>query len=204
METPRKDAFCIVLAYTYGTKQEQEISCFGHSLAEVQTAYKKHCEELRESRVYRWKSAILYTPSGSHKLAHPDNAIMRNKADRLPKNCQVISLQIGEALPSTLHALTQGSISLSPAGYLLTNGERVFARTDKVGKIRLIWQGISCKVYAKKTGKKTYEIHIKRPQEIAPACKKSGWKAQVGVEIIKTKRQRADRDKRLACTALAG
>lgn len=204
METPRKDAFCIVLAYTYGTKQEQEISCHGHNLAEVQTAYKKHCDELKQSRVYRWKSATLYTPTGTHRLAHPDNVVARTKAERLPKHCQVIALRIGEELPTTLHALTQGSVSLSPAGYLLTNGERVFLRTDKVGKIRLIWQGVSCKVYARKSGKKSYEIHIQRPQEKVPACKKSGWQAQTGVCIIRTKRQQADREKRAECIELAG
>lgn len=199
-----KKPFSIVLAYTYGTKQEQEIACHGHSLAEVQTTYKKHCDELRASRVYRWKSATLYTPTGTHRLAHPDNVVARARVERLPKHCQVITLRIGEELPTTLHALTQGSVSISPAGYLLTNGERVFQRTDKAGKTRLIWQGVSCKVYAKKTSKKTYEVHIQRPQEKVPACKKSGWQAQTGVCIIRTKRQQADRDKRLACTELAG
>lgn len=199
-----KKAFSIVLAYTYGTKQEQEIHCSGHSLAEVQTAYRKHCEELKQSRIYRWKSAMLYTPSGSHRLAHPDNVVARARVERLPRNCQVISLKIGEELPTTLHTLTQGSVSLSPAGYLLTNGERVFCRTDKVGKIRLIWKGISCAVYAKKTGKKFYEIHIQRPQEKVPACRKAGWTAQTGVCIIRTKRQKADREKRAECIELAG
>ena len=199
-----KKPFSIVLSYTYGTAQEQEIACHGHSLAEVQLAYKKHVSELRESRVYRWKSATLYTPTGSHKLAHPDNVAQKARGERLPKHCQVIRLEIGEAIPSTLHTLTQGSVSLSPAGYPLMNGERIYQRTDKIGKIRLIWQGISCKVYALKTGKKTYEVHIQRPQEKVPACNKAGWKAQTGVCIIKTKRHKADREKRLACLEIAG
>ena len=199
-----KKPFSIVLSYTYGTKKEQEIACHGSSLAEVQLAYSKHVAELKESRVYRWKSAILYTPSGSHKLAHPDNVAQKTKAERLPKNCQIVKLEIGQAMPETLHTLTQGSLSLSPAGYPLINGERVFLRTDKVGKIRLIWQGIACKVFAVKTSKKTYEIHIKRPQEKVPACNKAGWKAQAGLEIIKTRRQKADRKKRLSCIELAG
>ena len=199
-----KKPFSIVLSYTYGTAQEQEIACHGSSLAEVQLAYSKHVEELRASRVFRWKSAMLYTPTGAHKLAHPDNVATKNRTERLPKNCQVIRLEIGQAMPETLHALTQGTLSLSPAGYPLANGERVFLRTDKVGKIRTIWQGIACKVFAVKTGKKTYELHIKRPVEKVPACNKAGWKAQVGAEIIKTKRQKADRAKRMACLEIAG
>lgn len=194
-----KHPFSIVLAYTYGTAQEQELSCHGHSLAEVQIAYAKHCEELSVSRVFRWKSATLYTPTGTHSLAHPDNVALHKKADRLPKHCQVVKLEIGQAIPETVHALTQGSLSLSPAGYPLANGERIFQRTDKVGKIRMVWQGLACKVYAKKAGKKAYELHIQRPKEIAPACNKAGWKAQTGDCIIKTKRQKADREKRAAC-----
>ena len=199
MSELKKKPFTIVLCYTYGTAQEQEIACTGHSLAEVQTAYAKHCEELRTSRVFRWKSATLYCPTGTHKLAHPDNVATKNRAERLPKNCQVIKLEIGQAIPSTLHSLTQGALSLSPAGYPLIQGERLFLRTDRVGKTCLVWKGISCAVYAKKTGKKAYELHIKRPKEIAPACNKAGWKAQTGYCIIKTKRQKADREKRKAC-----
>lgn len=199
-----KKPFSIVLSYTYGTAQEQEIACHGSSLAEVQLAYSKHVDELKASRVFRWKSAILYTPTGSYKLAHPNNVATKGKEERLPKNCQVIRLAIGQAMPETLHTLTQGSLSLSPAGYPLINGERVFMRTDKVGKIRLVWQGFACKVFALKTGKKSYELHIKRPQEKVPACNKAGWRAQTGLEIIKTKRQKADREKRLSCIELAG
>lgn len=194
-----KHPFTIVLCYTYGTKQEQELSCTGHSLAEVQTAYAKHCEELRGSRVFRWKSAQLYTPTGNYALAHPDNVVQAKRQDRLPKNCQIVSLTIGQAIPDTVHTLTQGSLSLSPAGYPLANGERIFQRTDKVGKICLVWKGISCAVYARKTAKKGYELHIKRPTEKAPACNKAGWKAQVGAEVIKTKRQHKDREKRQSC-----
>ena len=196
--------FCIMLTYTYGTAHEQEISCFGSSLAEVQRAYSKHVEELKASRVFRWKNATLYSPSGSYKLAHPDNVAMKTKAERLPKNCQILKMEIGQALPETLHALTQGTLSLSPAGYPLASGVRIFMRTDKVGKIRLVWQGIESKIYAVKTGKLTYELHIKRPLEKVPACNKAGWKAQVGAEIIKTRRQKADRAKRLTCLEIAG
>lgn len=199
-----KKPFSLVLSYTYGTAQEQEIACHGSSLAEVQLAYSKHVEELRASRVFRWKSAMLYCPSGSYKLAHPDNVAQTKRQERLPKNAQIIKLEIGQAMPETLHTLTQGTLALSPAGYPLANGERIFMRTDKVGKIRLVWQGIACKVFAVKTGKKTYELHIKRPAEKVPACNKAGWKAQVGAEIIKTKRQKADREKRLACLEIAG
>lgn len=203
MSELKKPAFSIVLSYTYGTAQEQEIACHGHSLAEVQTAYAKHCEKLRESRVFRWKSAHLYTPTGNYRLAHPDTVAQVKRQDRLPKNCQVINLTVGEAIPSTLYTLTQGALSLSPAGYPLISGERIFQRTDRCGKIRLVWKGVSCAVYARKTGKKSYELHIQRPKEIAPACRKSGWKAQVGIEIIKTKRQKADREKRQDCLEIA-
>lgn len=194
-----KRPFSIVLCYTYGTAQEQEITSAGHSLAEVMAQYAKHVAELKASRVFRWKNAMLYTPSGSHALAHPDNVAMKSRVDRLPKNCQVVRLEVGQAIPETIHALTQGSISLSPAGYPLANGERIFQRTDKVGKTCLIWKGIACAVYAKKASKKAYEFHIKRPKEIAPACNKAGWKAQVGAEVIKTRRQYKDREKRQTC-----
>lgn len=203
MSENKKQAFCIVLSYTYGTAQEQEISCRGHSLAEVQLAYAKHVAELKASKVFRWKSAHLYTPTGNHRLAHPDNVAMKSKANRLPKNCQVIRLTVGQSIPETLHALTQGAVSLSPAGYPLISGERIFQRTDRCGKIKLVWKGISSVVYAKKTGKKEYELHIQRPKEVAPACNKSGWKAQVGVEIIKTRRHKADREKRQVCLEIA-
>lgn len=199
MSELKKKPFSIVLCYTYGTAQEQEVHSAGHSLAEVMEQYAKHVAELRASRVFRWKSAQLYTPTGSHCLAHPNNVTAKTNKERLPKHCQVIKLEIGQAIPETLHALTQGSVSLSPAGYPLANGERIFQRTDKVGKTVTIWQGIACAVYAKKTGKKAYEIHIKRPAEKVPACNKAGWKAQVGAEVIKTKRQKADREKRKAC-----
>lgn len=195
----QKKPFSIVILYTYGVKEEQEITVSGHSLAEVQTAYAKHITELKDSRAFRWKAATLYTPSGSHKLMHPNNIPTKTKAERIPNNCQVIKLAIGQAIPETVHALTQGSLSLSPAGYPLVGGERIFLRTDKVGKIRLVWKGISCAVYAKKAGKKAYELHIKRPAEKVPACNKSGWKAQVGLEVIKTKRHYKDREKREAC-----
>ena len=195
----QKKPFSIVLCYTYGTKQEQELSCAGHSLAEVMQAYTKHCEELRESKVFRWKSATLYCPTGTHALAHPDNVVMHKKVDRLPRNCQIVKLEIGQAIPETIHSLTQGSLSLSPAGYPLVNGVRIFQRTDKVGKVCMVWQGFSSAVYAEKIGKKAYALHVKRPKEIAPACNKSGWKAQTGDCIIKTKRQKADREKRQAC-----
>lgn len=195
----QKKPFSIVILYTYGVKSEQEITVSGHSLAEVQTAYAKHITELKDSHVFRWKAAILYTPTGSHKLMHPNNVPTKTRANRLPKHCQVVKLEVGQAIPETIHALTQGSLSLSPAGYPLANGERIFQRTDKVGRTCLVWKGISCAVYAKKSGKKAYELHIKRPAEKVPACNKAGWNAQVGVEIIKTKRQYKDREKRLSC-----
>ena len=204
MSELKKKPFSVVVLYTYGVKAEQEATFSGHSLAEVQKAYAEHMAEIKKNHFFRWKSATLYTPTGSHKLTNPRNVPQKTRAERLPKKCQVVKLAIGQAIPETLYALTQGSISLSPAGYPLVSGERVFLRTDKVGKIRMIWQGISCKVYAKKTGKKEYEIHIQRPQEKVPACNKAGWQAQVGVEIIKTKRQKADRAKRLACLEIAG
>lgn len=194
-----KKPFSIVLCYTYGTAKEQEVTSAGHSLSEVMAQYAKHVAELKASRVFRWKSAHLYTPTGNYALSHPDNVAMRTKSDRLPKNCQVVKLEVGQAIPETVHALTQGALSLSPAGYPLANGERIFQRTDKVGRTCLVWKGIACAVYATKSGKKSYELHIKRPTEKAPACNKAGWKAQTGDCIIKTKRQKADREKRQAC-----
>lgn len=199
-----KHAFSVVVLYTYGVKCEQEMSCHGHSLAEVMDKYEEHCAELKDSHVFRWKSAMLYTPTGKYALANPRNVPTKTRAERLPKRCQVIKLKVGESIPSTLHTLTQGSVSLSPAGYPLANGERIFQRTDRTGKIKLVWQGIACKVYAVKTGKLTYEIHVKRPAEKVPACHKAGWKAQVGVEIIKTRRHKADREKRQDCLKIAG